>query len=74
MKYQAYTQKNYRAIPQLADLPEKILNQIDITSRILPFKTSNYIVNELIDWNHWQTDPLFLLTFPQKKNAECKAF
>jgi hypothetical protein len=55
MKYQAYTQKNYRAIPQLADLPEKILNQIDITSRILPFKTSNYIVNELIDWNHWQT-------------------
>ncbi len=74
MKYKAYTKRNYRTIPQLAGLPEKILDQIDITSRILPFKTSNYIVDELIDWNHWETDPLFMLTFPQKKMLDPRHF
>jgi KamA family protein len=31
----------------------------------LPFRTNNYVVEELIDWNNVPEDPIFQLTFPQ---------
>jgi KamA family protein len=33
----------------------------------LPFKTNNYIVNELIDWDNYTEDPMFNLNFPRKE-------
>jgi hypothetical protein len=33
---------------------------------VLPFKTNNYVVNELINWDNLDNDPMFKLTFPQK--------
>ena len=32
---------------------------------VLPFRTNNYVVEELIDWNNVPEDPIFQLTFPQ---------
>lgn len=34
-------------------------------AKILPFRTNNYVVEELIDWSRIPEDPLFQLTFPQ---------
>jgi hypothetical protein len=31
----------------------------------LPFRTNNYVIEELIDWNNVPADPIFQLTFPQ---------
>jgi KamA family protein len=33
----------------------------------LPFKCNNYIVDELINWDDVDNDPVFTLTFPQKQ-------
>jgi len=66
MNYKAYTLRNYREIKQLNQVPEEKLKALEIVSRVLPFKTNNYIVNELINWNDPFNDPLFKLTFPQK--------
>ena len=42
------------------------ISEIETVSRVLPFKTNNYVVDELIDWEQYRTDPMYLLNFPQK--------
>ena len=64
-KYRAITLNNFRKLPQLSNLSEKEKNAIDVVGRVLPFKTNNYVVNELIDWKNVPNDPIFTLTFPQ---------
>lgn len=66
MKYQIYTARNYRQIPQISQVSQEDLRSIDIVAHVLPFKTNNYVVNELIDWDNYQNDPIFILNFPQK--------
>ncbi len=34
-------------------------------SAVLPFRTNNYVVEELIDWSRIPDDPIYQLTFPQ---------
>ena len=34
---------------------------------VLPFKTNNYVVDELIDWNNIPNDEIFTLNFPRKE-------
>lgn len=64
--YKSYTVKNYRTIPQIQKLPPKRLFEIDVVAQVFPFKTNNYVINELINWEDVPEDPLFALTFPQK--------
>lgn len=33
---------------------------------MFPFKTNNYVVDALINWNDVPSDPMFILTFPQR--------
>src|SRR3990172_5241162 len=40
---------------------------MEVVGNVLPFKTNNYVVDELIDWNSVPSDPIFVLTFPQKE-------
>lgn len=66
MKYKSYTLNNFKNIPQISKLTEKQLFDIEVVGRVLPFKTNNYVINNLIDWDNFETDPMFILNFPQK--------
>jgi KamA family protein len=66
MKYHAYTLHNYKEIPQLKKLSESSLEAIEVVGHVLPFKSNNYVVDELIGWNNVPEDPMFTLTFPRK--------
>lgn len=66
MKYKAYTLRNYRSVPQFEKIPDKIKKNIDVVGTVLPFKVNNYVIDELIDWDNYDSDPIFHLTFPQK--------
>jgi KamA family protein len=65
-RYKAYHLGNFRDIPQLARFGEERLREIEIVGRVLPFKTNNFVVDRLIDWDRAPADPLFVLTFPQR--------
>jgi KamA family protein len=65
-QYKAYNLGNFRDIPQLAQLGEDRLREIEIVGRVLPFKTNNFVVDQLIDWDKVPDDPMFVLTFPQR--------
>lgn len=66
MKFQSYTLSNYKKIPQISRLSEEQIFDIEVVGRVLPFKSNSYVVEELIDWDNYATDPIFILTFPQK--------
>jgi len=58
---------NFRNIPQLTSVSQEIIEAIEIVGSVLPFKTNNYVVENLINWNNVPEDPMFKLTFPQKE-------
>lgn len=64
-RYQAFGAHNYRQLPQIARLSKEQRRAIDVVAQILPFRTNNYVVDELIDWSRVPDDPMFQLTFPQ---------
>jgi KamA family protein len=66
MQYKAYTIKNYKSIPQISKLTEDQIRAIEVVGSVLPFKSNNYVVDQLIDWDRVPEDPMFILTFPQK--------
>lgn len=58
--------QNFRNIPQLKYVSPEIIEAIEVVGSVLPFKTNNYVVDNLINWNNIPDDPMFKLTFPQK--------
>ncbi|HWK07168.1 MAG TPA: hypothetical protein VNS58_26230 [Puia sp.] len=66
-KYKSFGIRNFRNIPQVqARLSEEEKKEIEVIGAVLPFRTNNFIVDELIDWDNIPNDPMFQLTFPQK--------
>ncbi|MEN8156342.1 MAG: lysine 2,3-aminomutase [Bacteroidota bacterium] len=66
MKYQAYARHNFQKIPTFGRLSPRQTRAIRIVSEVLPFKTNNYVINELIDWDNYEDDPMYILNFPQE--------
>ena len=66
MKYNSFMLHNFRNIPQLKLISSELIEAIETVGSVLPFKTNNYVVDNLIDWNNVPDDPMFKLTFPQK--------
>lgn len=62
----SYTLSNFRNLSQVQQLSEEQQFEMEVVGNVLPFKTNNYVVEELIDWNNIPNDPMFVLTFPQK--------
>ncbi len=65
--YQAFTLFNYEKIPSIAALKAEDREAIRVVGQVLPFKTNNYVLEELINWNDIPNDPIFTLNFPRKE-------
>ena len=74
MIYKPYSLHNFRQIPQMSFLTEEQKMEIEVVGTVLPFKTDNYVVDELIDWSNFEKDPFFILNFPQREMLEVKDF
>ncbi|WP_212003974.1 KamA family radical SAM protein [Chitinophaga sp. HK235] len=65
--YQSITLQNFRKVEQVKNyLSEDQMRSIEVIGNVLPFKVSNYVIEELIDWSNIPDDPIFQLTFPQR--------
>ncbi len=74
MMYKPYSLQNFREIPQMKFLSEEQKFGIEVVGTVLPFKTDNYVVDELIDWSNFEKDPFFILNFPQREMLGEKDF
>lgn len=66
-KYRAFNLKNFKEIPQIRELSDQMIFDMEVAGNVLPFKANNYVTDQLIDWTNIPDDPIFRLTFPQKE-------
>ena len=66
MIYKPYSLHNFRQIPQIKFLTEEQKFEIEVVGTVLPFKTDNYVVDELIDWKNFEKDPSYILNLHLK--------
>ena len=52
----------------------KELWNIEFVGNILPFRVNNYVIDELIDWDNYNDDPIYTRTFPKKEMLTKKHF
>lgn len=64
-KFKTYMLHNFKTIPQMSGVSPETIKNIEVVGRVLPFKTNNYVIDELIDWSNVDTDPIFTLNFPR---------
>ena len=62
----SYTLFNFRTLPHIQELSEEQRFEMEVVGNVLPFKANNYVVEQLIDWNNIPSNPMYVLTFPQK--------
>jgi KamA family protein len=65
-RFKAIERKDLRSIPQIARLPEREVDAMEVVASVLPFRVNQYVLDELIDWSRVPEDPIFQLTFPQR--------
>ena len=74
-KLKLYTLNDLNTIKPLnSKLSEEEKFEIKVVATVLPFRTNNYVVEELIDWNNIHEDPIFKLTFMQREMLSKKDF
>ncbi|MGE3173530.1 MAG: KamA family radical SAM protein [Planctomycetota bacterium] len=64
-KLKIFTRRDLDRIPQLQRLSSDDLLSMKAVASVLPFRVNDYVVDELIDWEHVPEDPIYQLTFPQ---------
>jgi KamA family protein len=64
-RFRAVGRRGLDRIEQLRDLGSDHLLSMKAVAAVLPFRTNQYVIDQLIDWNAAPDDPMFQLTFPQ---------
>ncbi len=63
-EFRVITQPDVRYIPQLARLPQAMLDAMKVVAGVLPFRVNSYVLDTLIDWERLEQDPIFRIVFP----------
>jgi len=53
------------SLPQVKSLDREWLRNMEVTAEVIPVKVSNYVIENLINWENPLDDPIFRMTFPQ---------
>jgi KamA family protein len=61
-------------MPQVEKLTASQQRDIEVVGNVLPFKASSYVVDKLIDWDNFEEDPFFILSFPQREMLTSKNY
>jgi len=72
--FKPYQRQTAGEIPGFQSLSAEERFTTDVVARVLPFRTNNYVCEELINWSDVPNDPLFQLTFPQREMLEPRDF
>ena len=73
-KFAVYTERQLHAIKQLDSLSREQRFAMQVVSKVLPFRVNRYVIEQLIDWDNVEEDPIFRLTFPQAEMLNVEDF
>ncbi|HLT35794.1 MAG TPA: lysine 2,3-aminomutase, partial [Enhygromyxa sp.] len=74
LRYRSITRANIHKLPEWHRLARAQQQALEVVSTVLPFKTNQYVVRELIDWRRVPDDPIFQLTFVQREMLDSSDF
>ncbi|MDH6579947.1 lysine 2,3-aminomutase [Kitasatospora sp. MAP5-34] len=66
VKYKPYNRSSIQRVPQWERIPQDLREAVDVVGHVLPFRTNQYVLDELIDWDRIPDDPIFRLNFPHR--------
>ena len=66
VKFKPYTRQTIDQAPQWARLSPELQEAVLVVSRVLPFRTNDYVMTELINWDNIPNDPIYRLVFPHQ--------
>ena len=69
-RYKPVTDRSIVRHPVWDQLDEESRESIQVVSKVLPFRTNRYVIDELIDWQNIPDDPMYQLTFAQRDMLE----
>jgi KamA family protein len=64
-RFRAYTAKHLDALTERAGLDAADRLAVRAVATVLPFRTNEYVIERLIDWDAAPDDPIYRLVFPQ---------
>jgi L-lysine 2,3-aminomutase len=64
-RFRAYTAKHLDELTRRAGLSAAERLRVRAVAAVLPFRTNDYVVGSLIDWDAAPADPIYRLVFPQ---------
>lgn len=73
-RFRAVGLNNVAKRPEWSRLDPAERRAVEVVSRVLPFRTNAYVMEELIDWSRIPDDPVFQLTFPQRGMLDREQF
>lgn len=65
-KFKPYTRQTIRQAPQWELLGPEQQEAVQVLSHVLPFRTNQYVLEQLIDWSNIPDDPIYRLVFPHR--------
>ena len=66
VKFKPYTRQSIRQAKQWEWMSEEQREATLVVSHVLPFRTNEYVMDQLIDWSNIPDDPIYRLTFPHR--------
>src|SRR6201992_70324 len=64
-RFRAYTAKHLETLTERAGLPADTPLAVRAVAAVLPFRTTTYVPEQLIDWANAPDDQIYRLVFPQ---------
>ena len=66
VRYKPYTRNTINGFGAWGRVPADVREAVRLISLVLPFRTNEYVLSELIDWDAVPDDPIFRLNFPHR--------
>jgi len=67
MKYIPYTKQSFIDSKYFNYLSEEQKETFNVLSSIFHFKTNNHVLENFIDWDNLENDPMYAMVFPRKE-------
>lgn len=65
-RFKAYTAQSICNTRYWHLLTRELQEAVTVVSQVLPFRTNEYVLRELINWDNIPDDPIFRMTFPHR--------
>nr|WP_223165040.1 lysine 2,3-aminomutase [Massilia frigida] len=73
-KFKPYTRQSVANARQWKFMSPELQEAVEVVSRVLPFRTNEYVMDQLIDWSNIPDDPIYRLVFPHRDMLQAQEY